>query len=96
MNDRNLTPGRPIEFFVSGTTRGHPKANAIVRYRKIAKGWESRVVEGKAPNLNNVYASDETREDLAGWHSCDFAGRVHVTETLSEARERASTTCDRA
>ena len=89
MDDQNLTPVT-IEFFVSGKVANRAPAKAhyvIVRYRKIDDGWESRVVVGTAPQLNNVYMSDETRDQLADWYLADFTTRPFVTETLEEAQD---------
>lgn len=84
MDDQNLTP-ITIEFFVSGKVAA--TTYVIVRYRKIDNGWESHVVFGKAPQLNNIYMTDETRDELADWYLADFTSRPYVTRTLDEAQE---------
>lgn len=84
MDDQNLTPVT-IEFFVSGKVA--TKTYVIVRYLKIDNGWESRVVFGKAPQLNNIYVSDETRDQLADWHLADFIGRPYIAQSFEDAQE---------
>ena len=90
---RRWTTPAPIEFFVCGKPK-KGDAYVIVRYEKVDKGWESRVVLGKAPELNNVYVSDETREELAAWHPCDFVTKSYITNTLSAAKEHVARKSD--
>jgi hypothetical protein len=84
MDNQNLTPVT-IEFFVSAKVAA--KVYVTVRYHKIDKGWESRVVFGNAPQLNNLYMSDETRDQLADWYLSDFTSWPHITQTFGEAQE---------
>tara|TARA_B110001450_G_C17154253_1_gene292506 strand:+ start:171 stop:458 length:288 start_codon:yes stop_codon:yes gene_type:complete len=84
MDDQNLTPAT-IDFFVSAKVAA--KVYVIVRYRKIDNGWESRVMFGNAPQLNNIYMSDETRDQIADWYLSDFTSRPYITQTLGEAQE---------
>lgn len=82
MDDQNLTP--QLRFFVAGRAKVS-NTWVILQYSKIDKGWASAVVYGKAPELFNVYVSNETRDQLAEWFGCDLSSRPFVTENFDHA-----------
>ena len=84
--DSNLTPTPMIDFFVIGRAKWSQNW-VIVRFEAIQKGWLSEVICGEAPDMKNIYMSNETREELATWFPCDFMNRAFMADSLEEAKE---------
>ena len=83
----NLTPARDeIAFYVTGRAK-LSREWAIVKYTKVDKGWLAESVYGDAPELRTRYVCDETREELATWHPCDFSTRTLTSPSYEEALE---------
>lgn len=84
MTDTNLTH-HEICFYVVGTTNDGKVVT--LKVTKLDKGWNQSVFAGKAPDLNNQYLSNQTRDELNGWFACDFRSRYRIFTSLGESLE---------